>query len=84
MKSLLYILTLTRKGLKSKWIQKIVNITQEKWGLFLRYFSFFIVESGSYYIICNKSSRNIIKDIADRSGEKEKTYRQTIAHSLRN
>jgi len=37
-KSLLYILTLTKKGLKSKWIQKIVNISKDKWGIFIKYF----------------------------------------------
>lgn len=63
---------------------KIVSVSQEKWGLFLRFFSFFIVEAGSHYIICNKSARGIIRSLVDCRGEKEKTYRQSISHSIRN
>ena len=39
-KSLLFTLTLTRKGLTARELSKMVNISESKWQHFTKYFSF--------------------------------------------
>ena len=83
-KSLLYTLTLTRKGLKYKWVQRIINVNYQKWQIFCKYFDFFIVQSSNHYIICNPKAKNLIQIMIDPRKEKVRAYRSSIIRAIKN
>lgn len=82
-KSLLFVLTLTRKGLRSRELCKMVNISTGKWENFMHNFSFLLVSSGCYFMICDKMMREMIGQLVDPTQEKAKTYRNSIVKNIK-
>jgi hypothetical protein len=82
-KSLLFVLTLTRKGLRSRELCKMVNISTGKWEIFMHNFSFLLVSSGSYFMIGGTMMREIIGQLVDPTQEKAKAYRSSIVRNIK-
>lgn len=82
-RSLLYLLTLTGKGLRANWLSRIVAVAPQQWKKFRQCFGLFVAEVRERMIICNRGLRELVGEIVDPAGEKRRVYRLEIAHAIR-